>query len=442
MALAMSPPPLRRYRAERLLRREFERQRSQVLAIVRRRLHANGVALDDSDLEECYGVAWHGLYATVLAGEEVANPTGWLALVCFRRAIDESRSRGRERDRIRADEQLAALHAAEPDLAGELDDRARLRQIFEGLRGRLSRRECEAATLCYLHGLSRAEAAARMGISQARMRKLMEGAGPGRPGVAGKVGELLESVRAGGFCEQQSSLMRGLAYGILDPDGERYRLAQLHSGECPACRAYVLSLRGMAAVLPPLFLPWGIGAGAGAGATAGATGTGAAGAGAAPSGLGAGVGSAAGSGVGAGGGVATRGLGAGAPIAPAGTGVSLSIKLAAAGVLVAGAVGGGAALLARSGSHVPHVRHGVAAVSAGQQRELVPPHSGASKLASKRPVAAPARRTVARRVARRARGPAPSEFSPEQGPIRTASVGSSGTSSGSAAAGRREFGVP
>ncbi len=52
--------------------------------------------------------------------------------------------------------------------------------------------------------------------------------------------------------------MRGLAFGILDPGGERYRLARLHQRECPACRAYVLSLRGLAAVLPPLPLPWGL----------------------------------------------------------------------------------------------------------------------------------------------------------------------------------------
>ncbi len=52
--------------------------------------------------------------------------------------------------------------------------------------------------------------------------------------------------------------MRGFAFGILDPRGERYRLARLHQRECPACRAYVLSLRGLAAVLPPLPLPWGL----------------------------------------------------------------------------------------------------------------------------------------------------------------------------------------
>jgi hypothetical protein len=60
------------------------------------------------------------------------------------------------------------------------------------------------------------------------MRKLMDGQGTGRPGVAGKVGRLAETIRDGGWCEEQGSLMRGLAYGILDPDGDRYRLALIH----------------------------------------------------------------------------------------------------------------------------------------------------------------------------------------------------------------------
>ncbi len=256
----MSPSTLRRYRAERLLRQEFGGLREEVLGSVRGRLRARGVHLDGGDLEACYAQAWQGLYAAVAAGEQIANPGGWLTVVTFRRAIDEHRGasgRAAARAAVAPD-----LPADEPDLSAELDDRARLRHLFEALRSRLSARECEAASLCYLQGLTRAQAAERMGLSEARMVKLMEGGGPGRPGVAGKVGELLEAIRAGEWCEQQASLMRGFAFGILDPDGERYRLARLHQRECPACRAYVLSLRGLAAVLPPLPLPWALGLGA------------------------------------------------------------------------------------------------------------------------------------------------------------------------------------
>ncbi len=275
----MSPSTLRRYRAERLLRQEFGGLREEVLRSVRGRLRARGVHLDGGDLEACYAQAWQGLYAATAAGEEIANPGGWLAVVTFRRAIDEhrgARARGFDsyaRIEPAGPERTVVGHAAmgsaavghaahaEPDLAAQLDDRARLRHLFEALRSRLSARECEAAALCYLQGLTRAQAARQMGISEARMTKLMEGRGPGSQGVAGKVGELLEAIRGGQWCEQQGSLMRGFAFGILDPRGERYRLARLHQRECPACRAYVLSLRGLAAVLPPLPLPWGLGFG-------------------------------------------------------------------------------------------------------------------------------------------------------------------------------------
>src|SRR3981081_3402404 len=93
------------------------------------------------------------------------------------------------------------------------------------------------------------------------MRKLMEGQGAERPGVASKVGALVETIRAGCWCAEQASLMRGYAYGILDPDGERYRLALTHRNECPSCRAYVTSLRGLAAALPPVFPPLPLAAG-------------------------------------------------------------------------------------------------------------------------------------------------------------------------------------
>ena len=285
----MSPLTLRRYRAERLLESQFKGLQAPVVENVARRLRGANVDLDACDLEACYAIAWQGLYAAVLDGQEIANPAGWLILVTFRRAVDEHRARARaHRGADRAPGRgthgelangIESAAAQEHDLAAELDDRARLRHLFEALRGRLSAREREAAVLCYLQGLPRAQAAARMGVSEARMRKLMEGRGPGRPGVAGKMGALVETIRDGGWCEEQGSLMRGLAFGILDPAGERYRLALMHRSQCPACRAYVTSLRGLAATMPPVLLPGGLGAlalaGFGSGARLGGVGTGA-----------------------------------------------------------------------------------------------------------------------------------------------------------------------
>jgi DNA-directed RNA polymerase specialized sigma24 family protein len=336
----MSPLTVRRYRAERLLRQEFDALRAGVVSGTRRRLRAAGVRLDASDLDACYAQAWHGLYTAVLDGEEILNVAGWLALVTYRRAIEEHRGRARVRC---AGDDLDALPGArgsssssgasgggtaasrEGDFAAELDDRMRLRQLFEGLRGRLSVREQEAASLCYLQGLSRSEAAMRMGVSDARMRKLMEGRGAGSPGVAGKVGALVETIRAGSWCEEQGSLMRGFAFGILDPQGERYRLAILHRNECSACRAYVLSLRGLAAVLPPVPSLLHIAAGAGSLAAKGAA-----------------TGARSGSGAHAGGAI---GAGASTPAGPGAVGAGASAS-GAAGAGAGASVAGGGWLLA------------------------------------------------------------------------------------------------
>jgi hypothetical protein len=67
----VSPLSLRRYRAERLLREEFEGLQAGVIASVRGRLRAIGVRVDLSDLEVCYGQAWQGLYSAVLDGEQI-----------------------------------------------------------------------------------------------------------------------------------------------------------------------------------------------------------------------------------------------------------------------------------------------------------------------------------------------------------------------------------
>jgi DNA-directed RNA polymerase specialized sigma24 family protein len=392
----MSPLSLRRYRAERLLRDEFEGLRVRVLASVRGKLGTSGSSLDQGDLEACYAIAWQGLYAAVLEGQEIANPAGWLVLVTFRRAVEELRARGRVHagatwsvsagSRHDGDEpEMDALGAADLDLAAELDDRMRLRQLFEGLRGRLDAREREAATLCYLQGLSRSEAAEHMGVSDARMRKLMEGRGPGRPGVAGKVGALVQAIRDGDWCEEQGSLMRALAFGMLDPQGERHQLALMHHGQCPACRAYVISLRGLAAALPPVFLPWSVGAAALA--RAGQAGHAGGAGGAASTGTGAGLqvgrgvaGAASASGAAGAGGAAGGGwlIGAG----------PFGAKLAV-GCLLALGVGAGCVALDTGGRvHVPHYRrrlavrtHG-AAVSAAIGADELAGLGGASATAA------------------------------------------------------------
>ncbi|MFI4991747.1 MAG: sigma-70 family RNA polymerase sigma factor [Solirubrobacterales bacterium] len=359
----MSPFLLRRYRADRLLREEFEALRERVIGAVDRRLRGAGAALDRSDLEAAYAEAWQGLHAAVLDGQQIVNPAGWLAVVTHRRAVDEHRARRRIEPVAGAGDSAGD----DRDLAAELDDRAKLRSLLEALRTRLNERERKAAALCYLQGLSRAEAAARLGLSESRMRKLMEGAGAGLRGVAGKVGALVQAIAGGEWCEEQGSLMRGLAFGILDPQGDRYRLALSHSDACPACRAYVLSLRGLAVALPPVpgllypLLAAGV-AGAGGGASAGAlAGSGSAGAGAG----GAGAGAGAGAGGSASATSASLGAGAGA-LSASGAGAAgggwwlaggVGAKLAA-GCLLALGVGAGCVALEGHGRGATKATHG------------------------------------------------------------------------------------
>ncbi len=451
----MTPPELRRFRADRLLRRDFGALAPEVLAHARRRLVALGVRIDDADLQSCYAQAWQGLYATVLAGEAVATPTGWLVTVTVRRAIDEQRRSGSSRtpwgSLVSGGPDVAAH---QPDPGQHVDDVDRLREVFEALRGRLSRRECEAASLCYLQGLSRAEAARQMGLSRRRMDKLMDGTGTGSPGVAARVGELLAVIRSGRWCDEQASLMRGLAFGVLDPNGERYRLALVHQRECPACRAYVVSLRRLAAVLPPLSLPIGALARVGAGAAAGGNGA-AAGAATAPA---------------AGSGPAAAASAAGSASAAGGgwllAGGSITAKVAAS-CLIALGLGAGCVALGHGGrdggvasgrapAHHRRAAANAAPDSIGGGRGIAAPPVVAAALATPRREAvaasafAPARRSVPRRprpalVARREFGaesvatarPAPAVISPR--PATPQASASSDASSATHA--QREFGV-
>ena len=439
---------LHRFRAERLLQEEFESLRAGVTTTVAARLRLAGVHLDADDVDACYAAAWQGLYAAMLDGQEIENATGWLTLVTHRRAIDEHRARRRiectpidDRDDAvgpgspapsRAFVAAALTAAQQRDLATDLDDRIRIGQLLEALRARLDSREREAATLCYLHGLSRAEAAAQMGISESRMRKLMEGGGSARPGVCAKLGALVETIAAGRWCEEQGSLMRGFAYGILDPGGERYRLARTHHTACPSCRAYVLSLRGLAAVLPPvpamLHLALGAGAAAGAGAGAGSGAASGAGAGATVP-AGSGAGGAALSASGAGGAVGAGAAGGGWWLA----GGPLGAKLAV-GCLLALGVGAGCVALegrpqnGRAATHGQHARAsakrrgGSASEGAVRQRVALSAVTPAAAAAAQAPPQGARQLTAVTNSARAAR-----EFGPEQ-------VGRSGAASVQAAA--------
>ena len=73
--------------------------------------------------------------------------------------------------------------------------------------------------------------------------------------VQRKLGPFLTAIKQGMACEEQKSTMSAYACGILDHDGDRYRQAKEHLDDCPSCRLFVLRLRGLAAILPPVALP-------------------------------------------------------------------------------------------------------------------------------------------------------------------------------------------
>jgi hypothetical protein len=212
------------------------------------------------------------------------------------------------------------------------------------------------------------------------------------------------TIRDGGWCDEQDSLMRGLAFGMLDPAGERYRLAVMHRDSCPACRAYVLSLRRLAVALPPVVLPYALGAGAlgiGAAATR---------AGAAPP---------------AGSVAAASGASAGASGAAAGggwvaVGGPLGAKLAVGCLL---AVGVGAGCVALGGGPVPPRRAPLASGSTARDGSGSAPAAGAASTraarvaargALARPAAGPRASGPAAGSSSSARADARREFTPEQ----------------------------
>jgi DNA-directed RNA polymerase specialized sigma24 family protein len=251
-------------RADRTIERDYTELRGPVLRALRGKLRARGVDVDPADLDGFYNQAWHALYEKLREGEAVENPTAFLTQVAFFRAIDDYRQLHVDRragDDALPPDGLDGL-ATEPDLASALDDTRSLQAFIEGMKDRLTPTECSAATLCYLHGMTRPEAAEALGVSPKRMQKIMDG-------VSKKVGVLTEEIQAGRWCESRTSLMKAYALGLLDPAGERHVLAAAHLRECSACRRYVLSLRGLGAIAPPVALPLVVVAGATGGAAAG-----------------------------------------------------------------------------------------------------------------------------------------------------------------------------
>ena len=236
--MTITTPP---QQADTVLARDYERLKPDILRTVRGKLAASGVRFDDSDLDGFYNQAWHGVHTKLAEGERVENVNGLLVTITQRRALDEFRALRAE---SRVDAEALLGHGIDPDLASQVDDHTRLRQFIEGMRERLNGREREAAALCYVQDYSRPEAAQAMGIKPRRMEKIMDG-------VSKKVGAFVGDIERDEWCDARHSMIKAYALGLLDPEGERYALAQEHLESCSRCRRDVLRMRGIAALGPP-----------------------------------------------------------------------------------------------------------------------------------------------------------------------------------------------
>jgi DNA-directed RNA polymerase specialized sigma24 family protein len=254
--IPMSRPAHERF--ERVIAEHYESLKPEVLATVRGKLAVDSLHPDPSDLDAAYNAAWHALYEqSRRRDEEVSNLGGWLAMITYRRAIDDvRRARIKYRAPVAVGEGISQL-GYEHDVDAELADRQRYHQWLMSVRLRLNAREQQAVSLCVLHEHSRRDASDMMGIDIKRLDKIMVAANK-------KLGGLLEAINRGDWCQEQRSLIKAYALGLHEEGGERHELAVAHVMECQACAAYVRSLRGLAVVVPaPALLASAVGTGGG-----------------------------------------------------------------------------------------------------------------------------------------------------------------------------------
>jgi DNA-directed RNA polymerase specialized sigma24 family protein len=400
-ALAM----LRRQRADETIARDYDGLRGKVMHSVRAQLNRKGIRFDDADLEGFYNQAWQGLYNELIAGKRIDNPGGFLATVAFRRAIDDFR---RQRPDEWADDGAIAEAAmaemgVDVDVAAQLDDHTKLRHFVEGLKDRLTKRECEAATLCYIQGYSRPEAAKLLDVEPRRMEKIMDA-------VSKKVGVFVRDIEAGEWCQSRRSLLNAYALGVLDRDGERYQLANEHLDECPACRKYVSGVRGLSALLPPVLLPLKIAGSTGAASTlaglhslfGGGGGHAAAAASGAAAAKGGGASAAAGATTTAGGTTTATAGGTATAAATTSAGTAITAKVAVA-VAVLATAGGGAAAAKKITTAPPKPKP--AAVAAAKPRAAAPPTAQpvARTVSTTKPAAKPKSKAAPKQKAKKTR---------------------------------------
>ncbi len=213
-----------------------------VLRAVKGRLVRENIGLPEPDLEAAYNQAWHGVYETIAQGRQVDNLTGLLIDITYKRSVDIYRQR---HEAMHSDAVLDD-HAADVDLAEQIDDQRKIDRLMERLIERLNTNERNAVTLCVMHGYKRPEAAQRLGIPEVAFQKIMDSA-------TKKIAGIVTGMQARGCGgEEWARALRAFALGLTGTDSPDYERVTQHIDECASCKRYVMGLRGLAAVLPPI----------------------------------------------------------------------------------------------------------------------------------------------------------------------------------------------
>jgi RNA polymerase sigma factor (sigma-70 family) len=208
------------------MEQEYERLKAPTLRAVGARLRARGRGLRAEDLEPFYNDAWLALRNADPPEDRLA---AFLTLVAYRRALDHLR---RAPERRHEPLEAGALRTVGGEVAESLDDRRRLRELFDALADELTARERAAVLLCYVRGYRRADAARAMGLTERRFKKVMDAA-------SRQVRVIADEIDAGTRCGRYASRNTAYALGLLDPGGHRYASTRQHLCACPACRADV-----------------------------------------------------------------------------------------------------------------------------------------------------------------------------------------------------------
>jgi RNA polymerase sigma factor (sigma-70 family) len=217
------------------MERDYERHKAPTLRAVGARLRARGRCLHVADLEPFYNDAWLALRQAEPPHDRLP---ALLTLVAYRRALDHLR---RASERRHEPLEASALRTVGGEVVESLDDRRRLRELFDAMADELTPRERAAVLLCYVHGYRRADAARAMGLSERRFKKIMDAA-------SRQVRTIADEIDAGTRCGRYASRNAAYALGLLDPGGHRYASTRRHLCACPACRADVRRIAQEAAV--------------------------------------------------------------------------------------------------------------------------------------------------------------------------------------------------